>query len=317
MNKVMAFLFAAAVLLGGCFFWLGGQKEDAKPLLTVQSVTDSTGRMVEIPARPQRVVLLNASNLDLFCAAGGAAQVVGKPTSKALSAEVQSAVADVPEVGIIHSPNLEKILSLKPDLVIGANVPYHRDLIPVLEKAGIPVLIQAIDTYEQVLSTLEFYGQLLGTEQQAAERIANIQAEYAAAIALGKDKTAPRNLIIFGTPDSFNMGTEKCFVGDLVARLGGNNIASAAAGGEAQFVPLSMEAVAKQNPEVIFLIMHGAPEMLEQRVQQDLLKKAAWADIDAVKNQRVYVLPYQLFAVNPGVQVAAAIQTLAGYLYQD
>lgn len=317
MKKTVVGLLTAVILLCS-WLWLAGSADSSntQAVLTT-TVTDSTGREVMIPNKLQRVVILNASNLDLFCAAGGADKIVGIPTSKALSDKVRQAVENTEEVGVIHSPNVEKILSLQPDLVIGANVPYHRDLIPVLEQAGIPVIVNGLDSYEQVLSTLEFYGRLLNSEQQAAKQIAQIESEYAAAVKLGHDRTTPRNLIIFGTPDSFNIGTPVSFVGDLIERLGGNNIASEANYGKAQFIPLSMEAVAQQNPEVIFIIMHGSPDSLEQKVQQDLLANEAWADIAAVKNKRVYILPYQLFAVNPGVQVEEAIKILADYMYAN
>ena len=55
----------------------------------MRTVTDSTDRKVEIPAHPKRVVLLNASHLDLYYYAGGKDTIVGKPTSEALADEVK------------------------------------------------------------------------------------------------------------------------------------------------------------------------------------------------------------------------------------
>ncbi|MBP2630475.1 MAG: iron transporter substrate-binding protein [Firmicutes bacterium] len=310
------------LLLIGAVIWLFFRNDTVQSTETENDkrvVTDSIQRNVEIPKHPKRVLFLNASNLDLFCAAGGAELVVGKPTSQALSEEVKKLTADVPEIGIIHTPNIEKILSLKPDLVIGANVPYHHALIPVLEQAGIPLLVRSLDTYEQVLETMTFYGELTGKEKATKERITMVEKDYQQAVAQSNNKKAPKNLIIFGSPESFSMGTQKSFVGDLIARLGGNNIADQIENSTKDaFVPLSMEFVAKQNPSVIFLIMHGTDgENAEKKVQQDLSENPAWADVEAVKNKRVYVLPYALFAVNPGTQVAEAIRVLSDHLYRE
>ena len=67
-------LAAAALFL----LWPRAQQPPEPQELTV---TDSTGRQVTLPTHPQRVVIFNPSNLDLYVAAGGAENVVGKPTS--------------------------------------------------------------------------------------------------------------------------------------------------------------------------------------------------------------------------------------------
>ena len=111
---------AAAFLL-----WPRAQDPPEQKELTV---TDSTGRTVTLPSHPERVVILNPSNLDLYVAAGGAENIVGKPTSQTLSETVKEKTAAAEEVGIIHQPDIEKILALQPDLVIGTNVPFHTGL---------------------------------------------------------------------------------------------------------------------------------------------------------------------------------------------
>lgn len=143
----------------------------------VRTVTDCVGREVAIPEHPQRVIILNPSNLEIYYAAGGKA--VAKPTSSSFDEELKKKIADVPEIGIIHSPNLEKIISLKPDMVIGTNVPYHNTIAAALKEAGIPLYINSISTYEDVLHTLDFYGQLAGTETVALDKKKEVEDSYA------------------------------------------------------------------------------------------------------------------------------------------
>ena len=52
-------------------------------------------------------------------------------------------------------------------------------------------------------------------------------------------------------------------------------------------------------------------------MRRDLQESEAWADVEAVKSGRVYVLPYELFAVNPGVRAADALQVLADAMYPE
>lgn len=319
MRKIILAI-AALCVVGAIAFVLWPKQKEAAQTVDM-TVTDSTGREVTLPAHPKRVVFLNASNLDLFVAAGGADAVVGKPTSQALSEAVQEATSSAEEVGIIHQPDIEKILSLQPDLVIGTNVPFHTDLEDTLGEAGIPIYIRALDDVPSLFETLALYGKLTGDEVRAQAVADDLQKKMDAVQAQAEGRTPPKNLLVFGAPDSFNMGTGKCFTGGLIHMLGGGNIADKAEEGSegsyGGYIPLSMEFVARENPSVIFIIVHGPVETLEPKMRRDLQENPAWADVDAVKNGRVYVLPYDLFAVNPGIRAADALQVLANAMYPE
>ena len=318
MNRKLGFGIAIICVLAAIvFFALGNDiagkgntaQEEARVL------TDSTGRQVNVPAHPQRVVILNASNVDLYVAAGGGDAVVGKASSQTYSEAVQQATAKAEDVGIIHSPNLEAIVALKPDLVIGTNVPYHQNLIPTLEKAGIPVYINSLSSFEDIFATLELYGSLTGHEDAAKAKVEEMKQQRQELIDSAQGKTAPKSVIIFGNPESFSMATKGTFTGSLVEQLGGGNLADNLDKGDA-YIPLSMEFLATQNPDVIFIIMMGNPQMMQEKVRTDLEANPAWAGTNAVKNGRVHILPYNLFTVNPGTQAIDAMKTVYDFMYE-
>lgn len=283
----------------------------------LRAVTDSAGRTVRIPARPHRVIVLNASNLDLYYAAGG--NVVGKPTTEALSPKVKEAVKSITEVGTTTNPSVEKLVALQPDLILGVNVPPHHNLLAVLEKAGIPILLQTLDNYQQILDTLRFYGELTGQQEQAAGAIANIEDAYRKVVAKKRIGSAPKVLIVWGSTESFNMATPQSFSGDLLQRIGAENIADtqAAVSAKMSYVPLSMEYVAAKNPDVILLITHSSDEKVGEKFRNELAKHPAWQGLKAVTNNRVHILPYHLFAVNPGTRVGDALALLEQLVYQE
>ena len=176
----------------------------------------------------------------------------------------------------------------------------------------------ALDTYEDVLETLAFYGELTGKKDTAQAKIDEIKAGYEQAVAKAEGKEPPKSLMIWGTMDSFSMATSKSFAGNLIYRLGGNNIAdnvNSAAKDNSGFIPLSMEYIATQNPEAVFIVTHGDPKAMKAELDNTLGTNPLWQEIDAVKNGRVYVLPYQLFAVNPGTRIADALNILADDMY--
>lgn len=301
------------------FFWQGGSERTASVGGSTRQVTDSMGRSVTIPKDVKRVVLLNASSMEIFCEAGGADLIVGKPTTKATPAKWQAKLADIPEVGILHSPNVETILSLKPDLVIGVNVPFHHTLIKTMEGAGIPMVIRSLETYEDVLDTLVFFGDIAGTADVAKAKVEEVDRKYRAVTDKYRGQKPPKTLMVWGSPDSFQMASKKSFVGDLLERLGGNNIADHADGaiGQAGFLPFGMEFVAKEDPEVICLVTHSSDPAIRDKFLAQMNEQAIWSGIKAVKTGRVYALPYELFAVNPGTQIAEAIEVLAQIEFEE
>jgi iron complex transport system substrate-binding protein len=317
MNRMTGGIIILLLAVSGFFLFRGQSEPVVNQLSARYGVTDSAGRQVEIPRQPQRVIVLNASNLELFYAVGG--KVVGRPTTEALPQAVKEAVQQVPTVGITPNPNIEQIMALKPDLILGVNMPFHHNLIPVLDKAGIPILLQSLDNYQQIIDTLRFYGELTGKLDQADVQINQIQSRYEEIMNHNKDRVVPKVVVVWGSPESFNMATSRSFSGDLLKRLGAVNVADQGddGGGQMGYVPLSMEYVAQQNPDMIFLITHSSDEKINEKFRNELANHPAWRGLKAVKSDQVHQLPYRLFAVNPGTQVGEALTVLAGFLYPE
>lgn len=310
--SILCVVVALALLINNSYFSAGGKQADSGNITMV----DSVGREVTMPAHPHRVVILNASNVDLYVAAGGADDIVGKPVTASLSDEVVKATAGAEVIGEIHNPSVEKILALKPDLVIGTNVPFHIGLADTLKQAGIPIYINAVDNFEKLYDTLDTFGKLSGNDSIAKKRIERLQKEYIEVIDSIKGKTPPKSVVIFGTPQSSNMATSETFTGDLIKRLGGGNVSDNLDNVDRGYVPLNMEFISKENPEVIFIIMMAPSEEAKAKVIKDLETKDAWSGTSAVKNGKVYILSHKLFTINPGVQAIDALKELKQYMYQ-
>ena len=311
MKKAVLLFFVCILAVSGYFLL-----NRSKPELTEGNslvLTDSTGTEVRLPRHPKRVVFLNASNLEIFASIGGKA--AGKATSPSYPKDILAQIADIPEVGMIHAPNLEKIMGLKPDLLIGTNVPFHVMMRKPMEVAGVPLYLNMINSYEDVLDTITLFGKLAGREQQAAAKRRQIEEDYARMTAGVQPDSGPKTLIIFGSPDSFSMSTAKSFAGDLLRRLGGNNVAAEAGKDkDSSYLPLSMEYLTKQNPDVIMVITMGDGAAVMQKLRQDMKANAVWNEISAVQNGRVYQLPSNLFTVNPGTHIIEAMQLMQSYL---
>lgn len=314
MKKYILLVFVVIIALAGYFLLARGQHKLAANAAV--TVTDSTGATVHIPAKPKRIVFLNASNLEIFASLGGKA--VGRPTSNSYPDDIKASLQGIPEVGQIHAPNLEKIMSLKPDLVVGTNVPFHVMLRKPLEMAGVPLYLNMINSYEDVLKSVDEFGKMAGKEKEAAAKHAEIERDYAELTKDVQKGKGPKVLIIFGAPDSFNMSTKMSFSGDLVERLGGINIANKAENvKDSSFIPLSMEFVAKENPDVVMLITMGGSKEILEKLRANMRDNVIWHDVNAVKNNRVYQLPPSLFTVNPGTHTIDAMKIMKEDIYGE
>jgi len=310
--KIFIGMMVLGLCLGGWLYNSRVHSPAGEPGL--RTVTDSTGTQVELPAHPQRAVFLNVSNMDMYYAAGG--EAVGRPSSYSMDEELLAKTKDLPEVGMIHSPNVEAILALKPDVVIGANVPSTVALRDTLTQAGIPLYVNQLDTYEDVMNTLDFYAELTGQTEYAAAEKKKIQAAHDSVLEKARGKRTPRSLVVFGAPGSFNMATKYSFSGNLVEQLGGGNIADADQSLTSAYVPLGMEYITRQDPEVIlFISMVPNPETADA-FKRDLENNSAWQAVSAVRNNRIYFLQGRLFSINPGSKIGEAMEIVYKNLYE-
>lgn len=305
---IVVLLLAGAAVLG-----YGRHTKNMGEASKTRLVTDGASRQVTIPVRPQRVIALNSSNIDLYYGAGG--QVIARPSRVTMSEAVMEKIEGLPVIGESGSPSIEKLVALKPDLVVGLNMSFHQLLAQPLEEAGIPLLLISPGNYENIIELLEFYGQLSGKPEKARETINGLERKRAGALEK-KDGNSRRALLLFGTPGSYSMAMPESFSGGLLELLGSENVAAGhtEVAQKAPYITMNMEFVVKSDPDIILLITHGGYSD-NNKMRKTLEKNSAWQQLKAVKAGEVYVLPYHLFGINPGTQTGEAIEYLASVLY--
>lgn len=312
-------LLLAAIGIGGLYL-----QKSTSSTGTVEKrvVVDDAKRSVEIPVRPQRIVALNSSNIEMIYALGGT--VVGRSNTSGLPTEIMDKIGSVPIVGDTPSPNLEKIIAAKPDLVLGVNMAFHQSLAPALEQAGIPILLLSLNSYQDILDKVKFFGQLTNQGQKALDITKDIEERVARVKAKVTGQPAPRILIVWGSPESFHMALSNTFVGGLGKMLGAENIADSASSGDKNmtngmpgYVPVNLEYVVQANPDMIFLVTMASAEKVSSKFRQEFVEQPAWKSVKAVNEGQVFQLDYGLFAVNPTVRVPQAVEQLGKLLYPE
>lgn len=263
-------------------------------------VTDFQGRSVRLPASVGRIVSIGASNTEFLFALGAGDRVVGVDD---FSDEPPAALRKEKVGGV--RVNLEKVASLRPDLVI--TIRFSDGTVERLAAGGAVVLVVDPQGLADVPRSATLIGQAIGADGRAlADGITRrLQAvrERAAAIAAKPrvfhevDATDPAKPFTVG-PGSF--------VHDLIELAGGANVAARSA---SPYPQLSAEELVRADPEVIVLADADYGVTPEQ-----VAARPGWSGISAVRNRRVHPISANL-ASRPGPRVAEAAEAYAKLLH--
>lgn len=286
------------------------------PQQEAQTVFRYRGQELRLPAKPQKVVLLSSALTELWLGAGGKSSLAGCPLSGELDEELKQALPQtVADIGLAASLNMEKILELRPELVVGlADKALHRKIGAALRANGISYLEVRNLCFQDNCDILQLFGELLEDREKAARLAASLQQQLEAAGRRSRGQKPVRVLMLWGSVTNVLMITPNSRQGELLQLAGGENIVPPSAK-EHGYLPLSLEFVAERQPDIILLQAHGEQARIRQRLQRELLDNPAWSSLQAVKQGRVYFLPPELFTVNPGLKTPAAAAYLSEILY--
>ncbi|BEQ15635.1 ABC transporter substrate-binding protein [Desulfoferula mesophila] len=219
-------------------------------------VTDEMGRQVKVPAQPQRIIGLTPSLTEVVFALGLGERAVGATTW----ADYPPAARKLTRVGPYVSPNLERILALKPDLVLinkDGNPPW---LVDRLGELGVPVYVTVPTVPQDLPAGLERLGDLLGAPQ-AGRRLADKLRREMEQVAARLRGVKPRpTLMVIGSHPLVSVGPET-MNGHLLTMAGAKNIA---AGINQRWPRLNLEYITEAKPQVIILSTMERGQNLER-----------------------------------------------------
>jgi iron complex transport system substrate-binding protein len=259
-------------------------------------LVDDRGRRLALRAPAERIVSLLPSLTETVCELGACARLVGTDRYSNWPASVRA----LPKLGGLEDAQVERIVALKPDLVLVANAPR---LIERLESLGLPVLMLIPQSLADARRVAGVVGQALGDAQAGARLWQRLDARIDAAAARVPPALRGRSVYVEVASAPFAAG-EASFVGALGARLGLVNIVPAALGAFPQLIP---EFVLRAQPEVIV-----APAA----VLAEMPARPGWAQLRSLRAGRTCALapPQWDTLVRSGPRLAEAADALADCL---
>ena len=254
----------------------------------------------------QRIVSLTAALTETLFAIGAGDLVVGVTDTCDYPQEVR----EKPNVSCWFEPDMEKLLALEPDLVLGLETA-HSKVKPVLEGKNIPMILVNPATVEESLEVMAMLGERLQTADEAQACIENLRGRLArldarvARIPLAQRPTVSRVLDIEN--DRFIVAGPLSFQYDVISRAGGRNVT-----GEINeaYPKVAFEQFRRWDPDVIFFCGYDrgfVPRFCEDK---------AYHSLKAVQSGRVYQFDCAL-TCRTGPRIVDMAELLFRKLYEE
>lgn len=257
---------------------------------------------------PRRVVSLVPALTEILFAIGAGPQVVAVSSYDEFPPEA----ARLPRVGALLDPDGERILALRPDLVLvyGSQIEQQAQF----ERAGIRTFSYRHGGIGTVLDTIRELGQLTGHPAEAARVARDLQAGIEAVRARVQGRPRPRVLLVFERQPRSLRGIYasggRGFLHELLEAAGGRNVFADI---DRESVQPSQETLLDRAPEVIIEVRaRGLVEPGEVRKEQAVW--SALSSLPAVRTGRIHFLSGD-YLVIPGPRLARAAETLSRVLH--
>jgi iron complex transport system substrate-binding protein len=317
MKKIIAIacILLLAVLYAGCT-----TSTNVSPTASpsgMRAITDLNNRTVEIPQNVSKVAVFTSPLVQDMYIIGAQDRLCAITTATQKSSLLQKIDPRIKNMSAPRSTvgniNTEELMRADPDICIGSIV----DMEAVEKTTKIPTLEVSTNdaSFKTVKDELSYFGKLFGNEQKAEkynqyldDRLALLQSRTSN---LSDDQ---KPVVYFGfNPDHLTTYGGDTFMQERIGAAGCKNAAGSVTtlgGSEGGLMAMSLEQILSWDPDII-VIDNGKPE--------DLYNSTEWAQIKAVKNKRVYVLPSGMFLWNrPSAESAVLIpEWLAITAYPD
>ncbi len=243
-------------------------------------VQDDAGKLVSVTKPARRIVSLSPHATELLFAAGAGPYVVGV----AAYSDYPQAAGDIPRIGDASGLNLEKIVGLRPDLVVAWKSGNPPRVVKRLEELGIPVFRSEPRSMGDIAENIEDLGMLADTLDVARRESADFRLRYSDL----RSRYAHRKAVgvfyqIWHNPLMTVNGQH--LISDVIQLCGGINVFSNLPTLTPQ---IDIEAVLQANPTAIVAAGFNDSTVL------DGWKK--WTYVDAVKKDNLFLIPFNLIA---------------------
>lgn len=297
MKKILALIIALSMfIISGC-----SSQQD-------RTVTDREGTEVNIPKKIEKIISTAPSNTEVLMALGLGDKLVAIDK---YSTDIEGVNTELPQIDF-SNPDAETIIGLEPDIVIASGhnkTGSTEDPFKVISEAGIPVVyIPSSDSIDGIYKDIEFIAEVVNEKSKGKEIIDDMKAQVDEIKAIG-DTIADKKSVYFEISpapylSSFGKST---FLNEMIEIIGAENIFA----NEDGWISPTAEAIIDANPDVIIT---NAEYM--DNPTGEIKSRNAWENINAIKNNEVYLVDKNASS-RPSQNVVKALKQMAEAVYPE
>ena len=266
--------------------------------------TDEMGRQVKIPHPAKRIISLAPSITEILFALGLDEEVAAITNF----CDYPEAVLNKPRIGGFVNPDIEKIVSLRPDLIIGIRDGNRIDTVHRLNDSGFPVYLIDPKGFDGVMRTIKNIGDVVGREKESRKMIKEMVNKRENITTLTQSLSKPKVFFQLGDAPMVTVG-KGTLADDLIRLAGGRSISE----NESVSYPVySIETVLLKAPEIIIMT-----SMDSRKNSPHLVKKwESWKSIPAVRMNMIYVIDSNLVD-RPTPRIVEGLEALVRIIHPE
>lgn len=295
--RIVGFILLA-VATAGCY----RRANMPPPAADTHVVIDEAGREVRLPQKIDRVVSLAPNLTEIIYAIGAGDRLVGRTSY----CDYPPAAKAVAEVGDTMQPSVERIIALRPQLVLISTASQLETFTKQLDEQRIAAYVTNPNSVDQVFRSIETLGRLFGTTDQAKQVAAALRRRTQAVQAAVANQPPIKVFYQVSVEPLYTIGRD-AFLTDLIRRAGGISVTADL---PTAFPRYSDEAALASRPAAIILPSGGAMGNANSKVAPALKNSPA------VRSNRVYKINDDLLA-RPGPRLIDGLEQLARALHPE
>lgn len=262
--------------------------------------TDDMGRKIELSEVPSRIISLAPSITETLFYLDLGDRIVGVTDFCNYPEEARKK----PSIGFIISPDIEKIVSLKPDLVFATAEGNRPDVVETLKRVGIKVYVLDPHHLEDIFREVLSIGEMTGQIDTAREKVKDLRGKIETIQKRAEGMKRVKILYLISIDPMISAGPGS-FIHDLIEIAGGENVAAQSV---TRYPRMQMEEIVIKDPEVIL----GPPDIIENVRAW----KRKWDKISAVRHNRIYSIDPDIIS-RPGPRIVEGLEQVYQYIHAN
>ncbi|MGH2343680.1 MAG: ABC transporter substrate-binding protein [Chloroflexota bacterium] len=263
-------------------------------------VVDDQHTTLTFAMPPKRIISLAPNVTEILFSLGLGKEVVGV----SVSSNYPKAALKLPVVYTLNGPVLEKILALKPDLLISASI-VPQTTVNKLRALHLKVLVTNPHDISGILHDITLVGEATGAPATAAREVAGLQRRINA-VTRAVAPLHSRPTVFYELDKTLYTVGHGSFMDSLITMAGGKNVAGSIAN---PYPQLSTEALLADNPQIILL-----GDAAYGTTAASVAARPGWGAVSAVQHHRVYAFDDNLVS-RPGPRIVDGLEQIAKILH--